>query len=92
MFHSSALKVDRSDNRDFRPYGSPSARPIFVLVEEMTTVTCEGTVIVHRDRSMTCTALPCHQETGAGMWLNLHWAFVPCSTTLGEGCPICWES
>jgi len=77
------------DNKDSWPYGTPSTWPIHLVMDGMVTVTCNGTVIVHRDRTMTCTELPCPQETGIGYWLNLHSAFMPCSTTLGEGCPIC---
>jgi len=70
MCPSSALKVVRSDNRDSRPNGGAGDQTDPPLVDGLITVTCDGTVIVHRDRTMTCTTPTCPHKPGVGAWVR----------------------
>src|SRR5579863_1116656 len=49
---------------------------------------CQGTVVVHRDDSVSCTDDRCPHDLPRGAWFSLHSSFVRCSTALGgDGCP-----
>ena len=51
---------------------------------------CDGTVIIHLDRAVTCTDPMCDAPSyGMGAVLDRHGWFVACTTTLGSECPIC---
>jgi hypothetical protein len=51
---------------------------------------CDGTVIIHANRAVTCSNLECDAASGGiGAVLNRHCRFVSCMTTLGRACPIC---
>ena len=51
---------------------------------------CPGTVVVHRDQSVSCTRNQCPNHLPRGMWFSLHSSFVRCSIALGgQGCLYC---
>src|ERR1700719_1008601 len=51
---------------------------------------CQGTVVVHRDQSVSCTDDTCPRDLPRGTWFSLHSSFVRCSTALGgTGCLDC---
>lgn len=51
---------------------------------------CFGTVVIHRDQSVSCTDDTCPHDLPRGTWFSLHSSFVRCSTALGgEGCASC---
>jgi hypothetical protein len=53
-------------------------------------VECDGVVIVHRDRSATCTDTRCSQPpTETRALIGCHSWFVPCTESLLDGCPRC---
>ena len=51
---------------------------------------CSGTVVVHRDQSVSCTDDTCPRDLPRGTWFSLHSSFVRCSIALGgDGCLYC---
>jgi hypothetical protein len=51
---------------------------------------CDGTVIVHVNRAVTCSNPECDAaSSGVGAVLNRHGRFVAGMNTLGPECPIC---
>jgi hypothetical protein len=51
---------------------------------------CNGMVIIHVDRVVTCTDPMCEAALGGmGAVLDQHSWFVSCAKTLGPECPIC---
>jgi hypothetical protein len=51
---------------------------------------CDGMVIIHVDRVVTCSNPRCDAALfGIGAVLDRHGWFVACTTTLGSECPIC---
>jgi DNA-binding CsgD family transcriptional regulator len=54
-------------------------------------VGCEGTVVVHRTKTLTCTNAECAVVVNPRAALASHTWFVPCSETLGEACTRCHD-
>ncbi len=52
---------------------------------------CAGTVVVHRDDAVTCSADTCPKDLGRGVWFSIHATFVRCPEAWGrgQGCPDC---
>ena len=51
---------------------------------------CPGTVVIHRDQSVSCTTNTCPSDLPRRTWFSLHSAFVRCSTAVGgDGCGYC---
>jgi len=57
---------------------------------EVETTFCDGTVIIHLNRVVTCSDPMCDAANhGMEAILNRHSWFVSCPKTLGSECPIC---
>jgi len=53
-------------------------------------VQCDGTVIVHEDRSFTCSNGRCRVTRSVAAVLSYHTRFVPCRSVFAQsGCPRC---
>jgi len=51
---------------------------------------CNGTVVVHEDRSFTCTSEACPVAAMVAAVVSYHTRFVPCRSAFAEhGCPRC---
>jgi len=52
---------------------------------------CPGTVVVHRDLAVSCTAASCHYSVPRAYWFSLHSAFTRCGASgwTGESCDEC---
>ena len=51
---------------------------------------CDGTVIVHDDRSFTCSNDVCTRTASDAVLVAFHGRFVPCARVFAEGgCPRC---
>ena len=50
---------------------------------------CEGTVVVHLTRTLTCSDPICAETTSGRHVTDSHSRFVACTDTLGAACPIC---
>jgi hypothetical protein len=50
---------------------------------------CDGTVIVHLDRSATCTNAGCDEPGTTTALTERHDWFVPCTESLAGACPRC---
>src|SRR5579863_2329658 len=69
---------------------SPCNRSRGEEMEARSLLECEGTVVVHRDDSVSCTDDRCPHDLPRGTWFSLHSSFVRCSTALGgDGCLYC---
>jgi len=50
---------------------------------------CEGVIIVHEDRTYTCTQVGCDASESRIVALSRHASFLACRDVLGDDCPIC---
>lgn len=52
---------------------------------------CPGTVVVHRDLAVSCTAVSCHYSVPRAYWFSLHSTFTRCGRagSTGESCDDC---
>jgi hypothetical protein len=51
---------------------------------------CEGTVVVHKDGAVSCTANECNPHLRRRLWFSLHMHFVHCVDAMGgSGCAEC---
>lgn len=52
---------------------------------------CDGVLIVHLDRTTTCTNTDCVAPALIRCIVDLHSTFVPCRAIDSQGCPRCDE-
>lgn len=51
---------------------------------------CSGVLIIHGDKSVTCTAHECRDLRMIEQMIDAHSMFVPCHSAFGsQGCPAC---
>jgi len=51
---------------------------------------CSGVLIIHGDRSVTCTSHDCGDLRMIEQLIDAHSMFVPCNSAFGsKGCPAC---
>jgi len=54
-----------------------------------TALGCEGTILVHDDRSCTCTEAACESSESRLVAISRHAWFLACRDVLGAECPVC---
>ncbi len=50
---------------------------------------CDGVVVVHEDRTYTCTEIDCEAAESRIVALSRHATFLACRDVLGDDCPVC---
>jgi hypothetical protein len=50
---------------------------------------CDGVIVVHENRTYTCTAIDCNASESIIVALSRHVSFLACRDVLGDGCPVC---
>ena len=59
-------------------------------MEHGTGRSCPGTVVVHTDGAVTCTANECSRRASRWLWFGMHGHFVRCVDSIGgTGCADC---
>jgi hypothetical protein len=56
---------------------------------EFQAAACDGVIIVHVDRTITCTNPDCDVVDSVLDLFDRHCWFIPCAETLGSRCPTC---
>jgi len=46
-------------------------------------------IVVHEDRTYTCTAIDCNASESMIVALSRHVSFLACREVLGDACPVC---